>query len=297
MRTVRGDKVKLLFIGAFVLVGLLAAGWYYINSSSYLSSSDSSAAFLPSVCSNNGKLSCGTGMQPFCRPVKCSCNISGKFTVVSANADVCVKTTDVAVSKKCVYSPTKNPEVSKLTSLRDTIASFIKVNYSKKVKLTKSENALKTALSASLTHLQKLINESSYKDSKGQTCTSTTVTTPVTDTAACKIVCAKYQGTKENVLTSNGSTLEYKYNGNGTWSYKVTGFKSSSCYDVTPAVVVSKSKPEKVSITASENPLKTLMKCTDAIVAFTKEGTFSASENAVINFSFRSFSTNDRVAK
>ena len=78
--------------------------------------------------------------------------------------------------------------------------------------------------------------------------------------------------------------LESKYISNNNWEYTVTGDLPNPCYKATVDATVAESYPEQVTVTVTTTAPSGDEMCAQVIQEFSYEGTFSASDKAVIDF-------------
>lgn len=83
-------------------------------------------------------------------------------------------------------------------------------------------------------------------------------------------------------------TLTYEYKGNNTWSYAINGDLPNGCFEASSGVSVTSFIPsadnagEKVYVFTYVSPERIHASCTQAIVKYSKTGTFSASPFAKV---------------
>jgi hypothetical protein len=82
--------------------------------------------------------------------------------------------------------------------------------------------------------------------------------------------------------TNYGFILEKKYKSDNLWEYKVTGQFPNPCFTASVEEIVRESYPEQVTILVSISQPPDDMVCAQVISDFVYEGTFSASEKALI---------------
>ncbi|OGC44066.1 hypothetical protein A3J98_01740 [candidate division WS6 bacterium RIFOXYC1_FULL_33_10] len=82
----------------------------------------------------------------------------------------------------------------------------------------------------------------------------------------------------------NNFRLESKYISNNNWEYTVTGDLPNPCYKATVDTTVAESYPEQVTVTVTTTAPSGDEMCAQVIQEFSYEGTFSASDKAVIDF-------------
>jgi len=85
-------------------------------------------------------------------------------------------------------------------------------------------------------------------------------------------------------LTSDDFTLEYRYSGNNTWKYSVTGVLPSPCYKATVEAVVRESYPEQVTVNLTTSSPEPDTVCVQMVLNYSEEGEFEASEKATVDF-------------
>jgi len=86
-----------------------------------------------------------------------------------------------------------------------------------------------------------------------------------------------------NKPTTNYSfNLEKEYKADNLWEYKVTGQFPNPCFTASVEEIVRESYPEQVTILVSIYQPPDDMVCAQVISDFVYEGTFSASEKALI---------------
>ncbi len=85
-------------------------------------------------------------------------------------------------------------------------------------------------------------------------------------------------------IESGDFVVDYKYEGDNTWSYIVKGYAPTPCNPVEVDAIVMESFPEQVSLVATikRSPLEM---CIQVIEEFETRGTFNASEGASVRFS------------
>jgi hypothetical protein len=79
-----------------------------------------------------------------------------------------------------------------------------------------------------------------------------------------------------------GMVLEKEYKPGNTWEYRVTGQFPSPCYSAVTEEIVRESFPEQVTIIVNISKPSDDMICTQVITNYEYEGTFSASEKAIV---------------
>lgn len=91
----------------------------------------------------------------------------------------------------------------------------------------------------------------------------------------------------QNPITSEDFTLEKEYISENTWEFKITGQFPNPCYSATVETVIAESYPEQVTITVNIiEPSKDIV-CIQVISPFEYEGTFSASQQALITLNIK----------
>ncbi len=91
--------------------------------------------------------------------------------------------------------------------------------------------------------------------------------------------------TQTTQTTSQGDfKLESKYISENNWEYTVTGNLPNPCYKARVYTTVAESYPEQVTITVTTTVPRADEMCTQVIQEFSYEGTFLASDKAVVNF-------------
>lgn len=286
-------KVVSLLFGLFALALALGGGWYYMNSTGYLGSSDTGASFLSNYCSEGG-LKCPGGQVSSCLPVKCRCQTGGgKNVFVNAQANVCVKATDTCNITTTVV---ETPEMKELEELKKSLTEFNKKFEGKK--LTVLDKNLQTSLNTSIQRAQLSLNEKSVVKTDPK-CQKEATKTVANDQVACAQVCAQYNETvdtpdvRERVVedVKAGVKVFYMYKGGNTWNYTVTGVLPTACHGVEISSPVTKSLPEKVSINLVLVEPASGKVCAAAQSAFSKKGSFSASKDASVSLSTHKFVT------
>ncbi len=82
----------------------------------------------------------------------------------------------------------------------------------------------------------------------------------------------------------NNFRLESKYISDNNWEYTVTGDLPNPCYKASVDATVAESYPEQVTVTVTTTAPAGDEMCTQVIQEFSYEGTFNASDKAVIDF-------------
>ena len=83
-------------------------------------------------------------------------------------------------------------------------------------------------------------------------------------------------------LDENDFTLTTNYLGDSKWSYNVTTQLPNPCYSAIVSEIVRESFPEQVSVNVDVKYDSESI-CTQQIIDFDYDGTFSASEEAIVN--------------
>lgn len=81
--------------------------------------------------------------------------------------------------------------------------------------------------------------------------------------------------------------LEKEYTSDNKWEYKVTGQFPNPCYTASVEELVRESYPEQVTILVSVSQPSSDMVCAQVISDFEHEGTFLASEKAIIKLEIK----------
>jgi len=88
-------------------------------------------------------------------------------------------------------------------------------------------------------------------------------------------------------LMQNDFRLESKYIAENSWEYTITGDLPNPCYKASVDATVAESYPEQVTITVTTTAPRSDEMCAQVIQEFSYEGTFNASDKAVIDFEVR----------
>lgn len=85
-------------------------------------------------------------------------------------------------------------------------------------------------------------------------------------------------------IEQEGFLLEAKYKEENLWEYKITGDLPTPCHSTTHEVIVLESFPEQVNVNLSITPPAPDIICIQVIEELNLEGTFSASQEAKVDF-------------
>ncbi len=83
-------------------------------------------------------------------------------------------------------------------------------------------------------------------------------------------------------VEKDGFKLEYKYVGESTWDYRITGSLPNPCYDVKVDSLVRESYPEQVVFNLTVVGPKKDVVCAQVIKEYSYRGVFNASEKASV---------------